>query len=820
MHRTQAMLIDPTNLNNETARLLKEIIKHQNVPAKFNNNVLTQIVKYGGIQRNVSLNYPLYLWKKEIKELGLSKTKYEVQSLNYLGKGSYGAVYESLGSLKLSNGNLFFAKPKHERVLKHIGNLKHEYTDYAEGAPLTEALKKQIYQTHYHHFHKESHLMFHRAKYTHAKNMVLDDKAGYLTSKTILSRKIAGNTLEKQRENLSTQERLAAATLLIKNYILQIEDNKLIHYDIKPGNFIFEPRTSRGKYLDFGFAQKAENKKRVTCGSPLYLAYEIFLEKDTSKATDYFALGRSLQDLFGDANMVDITQGGPNHCFVTNSTASESTIMRQIESGYLNTMHRYFVLQSTINNHSAFLDEIKKYAALSFIYNFQNLTGLFENYNLKSELQASDQKKIKTIISSLIEWDPKKRPPTLYNILTELFLIQMSRKYKIDESAQEFNILISAVYSIIGTFHQLRCKTMDDISAIETNIIEGIDHLPINGNYKNDQNSPFIINLETNLLDMYFDFLELDYIDHHNVKEAKENIKSTFNLYRTKHKSLIEALKKICQLIEDRSNKNLPESHNLQELFFDTYSQLTRKDSCPCNFNEIADLAKSWKEKLPGIETRLNNYLIYYPLPEHCPMDIDVSPSTNNNNVLILNNKQIKSIKSGAKFLRTHCNDEVVSLLNKNRHYTALVLQNCFEPDSKNSIFFNERILPYFYLFDEIKMIIKKKTNNQLIIGNSFNFFLDNLKKYLIRLLLSESINEANKNVDQVKEVKLILNLINDSPIEFFRRIRELSATVNKDLANLMLNSFSLSRMRNNMGQTLTATPAQTKPGFPAKPGI
>jgi myosin-light-chain kinase len=98
-----------------------------------------------------------------------------------------------------------------------------------------------------------------------------------------------------------------------KQYYLQIinglnylHNNSIIHRDIKPSNILLTNDNKTIKICDFGFAKKNNISNidkisaSVICGSPLYMAPEIFKNKEYGFNTDIWASGIILFEmLFG-----------------------------------------------------------------------------------------------------------------------------------------------------------------------------------------------------------------------------------------------------------------------------------------------------------------------------------------------------------------------------------------------------------------------------------------------------------------------------------------------------------------------------------------
>lgn len=67
-----------------------------------------------------------------------------------------------------------------------------------------------------------------------------------------------------------------------------------MHRDLKPENILIDVSDHskpKVKITDFGFATKIEKNINLCCGSPIYMAPEIFEGKEYNEKVDIWALG-------------------------------------------------------------------------------------------------------------------------------------------------------------------------------------------------------------------------------------------------------------------------------------------------------------------------------------------------------------------------------------------------------------------------------------------------------------------------------------------------------------------------------------------------
>jgi len=100
----------------------------------------------------------------------------------------------------------------------------------------------------------------------------------------------------------------------ILNGIKFLRQNKIIHRDMKPKNILLSSDKKEIKLCDFGFAKHIDSSiKRVTtiCGSPLYMAPELYKNESYTESVDVWSLGLILFEMvfgihpFADCNDVE-----------------------------------------------------------------------------------------------------------------------------------------------------------------------------------------------------------------------------------------------------------------------------------------------------------------------------------------------------------------------------------------------------------------------------------------------------------------------------------------------------------------------------------
>lgn len=97
----------------------------------------------------------------------------------------------------------------------------------------------------------------------------------------------------------------------VKYYFKQLIDgikylnkHKIIHRDIKPKNILLTDNKKTLKICDFGLAKTVSNMTRsyTVCGSPLYMAPEMFGDKSYSETVDIWSIGILLYEMLYGLN--------------------------------------------------------------------------------------------------------------------------------------------------------------------------------------------------------------------------------------------------------------------------------------------------------------------------------------------------------------------------------------------------------------------------------------------------------------------------------------------------------------------------------------
>lgn len=108
-----------------------------------------------------------------------------------------------------------------------------------------------------------------------------------------------GSLADRVFANKFTRDSLAELITDITSGLDAIHDFDIVHRDLKPSNILFDEEGVL-KIADFGIARFSDSSLTQTherIGSPQYIAPEVWLGKEITPATDYYALGILLFEL-------------------------------------------------------------------------------------------------------------------------------------------------------------------------------------------------------------------------------------------------------------------------------------------------------------------------------------------------------------------------------------------------------------------------------------------------------------------------------------------------------------------------------------------
>lgn len=229
--------------------------------------------------------------RKKIGGIQQTEVRYEVISNEpAIGEGGCGTVHLIEGTVALSENTYRFKtqrsgmKTRVAKIQKNIKDsdiqgLQHEYTLSSQAIHL--GLKEPAFST---------------------INFTNNTRTSYITMNRFPGRELFDIILEDrlQTRKLTTQERIDLSITLLRALKEQATDLSLIHRDIKPENIIvdFGPPFNVN-IIDYDFVMHTDNPDNRFCGTPEYIAPEVYYEQRAEAKSDVYSIGRILAEIWG-----------------------------------------------------------------------------------------------------------------------------------------------------------------------------------------------------------------------------------------------------------------------------------------------------------------------------------------------------------------------------------------------------------------------------------------------------------------------------------------------------------------------------------------
>lgn len=212
--------------------------------------------------------------KMDIYRISSENSTYEIFKSSVLGTGSYSVVYmgrciSSKISNKIQRPDKLVAIKKINMVnIKNEGNIKMLMTEIKIMKELIEFSHPNIVRCY---------------------DVIQDIDVIYIVMEYCDGGDLSSLLIGKQFKNVYIRHYFGQ----IINAIKFLKEKKIIHRDMKPKNILLMENNKIIKLCDFGFAKQMDSLKRVTtiCGSPLYMAPELYKKESYTESVDVWSLG-------------------------------------------------------------------------------------------------------------------------------------------------------------------------------------------------------------------------------------------------------------------------------------------------------------------------------------------------------------------------------------------------------------------------------------------------------------------------------------------------------------------------------------------------
>ena len=272
--------------------------------------------------------------------------------VSLLGKGGFGSVFKCINK---NDNNAFALKTIDLKLL----NTNHDINT------LITLIKKEIFILDYLRLHCSDYIMCYYNSFidTAKKKVLISCEILHGSTNNFVE---LSNFFEYKYKNTNVCDLLVN----LQNGLKLLHSLNVVHRDIKPGNIMFNPKTLKIKYIDFGMAELCINNLFVqevgVVGTPNYLDAETLLDKKKKdfgslKKCDLFALGMTqfvILNSFVNKKQENIIQTlvGPHNRININQLYIFNTYLSQNISSSLNNQ----VFKKALNNIFSIEQTLKK----------------------------------------------------------------------------------------------------------------------------------------------------------------------------------------------------------------------------------------------------------------------------------------------------------------------------------------------------------------------------------------------------------------------------------------------------------------------------
>jgi len=275
----QQIEIDPTKLNQKSKVILQYLMY-----CNGSNFLAKGAYELPDMQLTAQLSHSLVCRPSSKRPF---QQRWEIVG-DKLGFGAFSSVYTNKGKLK-SELDLAYSPPKNEcpSIIKEIKFGNETGMQIKPKHIVKEEIKTQA-----------------SSDFLHCKSAFFSPDKGFLIMRQAPGMDLIDFVTLMRAGKLSvTYYDLLQLTRSILSEVHALHKKGIIHRDLKPDNIVANPQDFTAKLIDFSFVKPITfPKQRYNSlrGTPAYIAPECWSTKCVSTASDWFAIGWTLAQLWGD----------------------------------------------------------------------------------------------------------------------------------------------------------------------------------------------------------------------------------------------------------------------------------------------------------------------------------------------------------------------------------------------------------------------------------------------------------------------------------------------------------------------------------------
>lgn len=316
-----------------------------------------------------------------------------------LGRGNFGSVFKILGSIQLNPDHTLTHYKPHQPNKKRVVKKSHPLNGSVQAVASTindlineSNLQRRLIST-----HTKGPQIGYASGSSHQPQPI-----GFIVSAELRQQPLH-DLLKSDQQNplLTVEKRIQLTKNLIRALNEQLQDNRIVHCDIKPENIMVDVNTLEVHFIDFGLALDFETAEQLSSirGTASYIAPETILDYQNSSESDIYSLGAVIAEVWGAKPL-----------------ATPDMVGRLNPIEYITNMHRAIRAGNTQTP-------------------LVNLFGRITD----AELSKDEKKTVKNTIKKLMAHDPNDRlhPDHAHRIFSHLEIGKKTQDFRLTAQAKQ-----------------------------------------------------------------------------------------------------------------------------------------------------------------------------------------------------------------------------------------------------------------------------------------------------------------------------------------------------------------------------------------------